>query len=149
MSPSNSIVCVQNDFRAYGTCGANSAPNFHRHYLQTDRKESPHDQRHLAVPSCVSKMISEPTVHSVLTVLLTSTDTNTISKQTISRFHKIHVTYKFHRVRLKYYPSLWYVRHKLRTYLASRLALSPNGPKRASTLPSSPRSTIGCVQKDF
>jgi hypothetical protein len=35
------------------------------------------------------------------------------------------------------------------TYLASRLALSLNGPKRASTCASSPWSTIGCVQNDF
>jgi hypothetical protein len=34
-------------------------------------------------------------------------------------------------------------------YLASRLALSPNRPKRASTRVSSPRSTIGCIQKDL
>jgi hypothetical protein len=34
-------------------------------------------------------------------------------------------------------------------YLASRLALSPNGPKRASTWASSPRSIIGCIQNNF
>jgi hypothetical protein len=35
------------------------------------------------------------------------------------------------------------------TYLVSRLALSQNGPKWASSWASSPRSTIGCVQKWF
>jgi hypothetical protein len=35
------------------------------------------------------------------------------------------------------------------TYFASRLALSPKGPKWASTWASSPWSTIGCVQNDF
>jgi hypothetical protein len=42
--------------------------------------------------------------------------------------------------------SLCYVRRKSCTYLASRLALSQNRPKRAST---PPRSSIGCVQNDF
>jgi hypothetical protein len=45
--------------------------------------------------------------------------------------------------------SLWYVRHKLCTYLSSRLALSPNRLNRASTWASSPRSTIRCVQNEF
>jgi hypothetical protein len=35
------------------------------------------------------------------------------------------------------------------TYLASRLALSPNRLKRAFTWVSSPLSTIGCVQNDL
>jgi hypothetical protein len=34
-------------------------------------------------------------------------------------------------------------------YLASRLALSPNRPKRASTWASAPRSTIRCIEKDL
>jgi hypothetical protein len=32
---------------------------------------------------------------------------------------------------------------------AQTVNLSPNGPKRPPTWASSPRSTIGCVQKDF
>jgi hypothetical protein len=44
---------------------------------------------------------------------------------------------------------LWYVWRKPCTYLASRLALSPNRPKWASTWVSSPRSTIRCIQNDF
>jgi hypothetical protein len=55
----------------------------------------------------------------------------------------------FHHVRLKWLPSLWYVWHKPCTYLVSRLALSPNRPKQASTWASSPRRTIGCIQNDF
>jgi hypothetical protein len=35
------------------------------------------------------------------------------------------------------------------TYLVSRLALSLNEPKQASTTTSSPRSTIGGIQNDF
>jgi hypothetical protein len=57
--------------------------------------------------------------------------------------------FEFHSVRPKQFLSLWYVRRKLCTYLASRLALSPNGPKWVSTWASSPRSTIGCIQNDF
>jgi len=30
-----------------------------------------------------------------------------------------------------------------------KIAISPNGPKRASTWPTSPRSTIGCIQTDL
>jgi hypothetical protein len=59
-------------------------------------------------------------------VHLSSTYTNTVSKWTEMRF-------EFHPVRLK------------QTYLASSLALSPNGPKWDSTWPTSPRSFIGCV----
>jgi hypothetical protein len=44
-----------------------------------------------------------------------------------------HVTYEFYRVRPKWFSSLWHVRRKLCTYLMSRLALSPNGPKWVST----------------
>jgi hypothetical protein len=42
-----------------------------------------------------------------------------------------HVTYEFHRVRPKLFMSLWYVQCKPCTYLASRLALSPNRPNQA------------------
>jgi hypothetical protein len=88
-------------------------------------------------------------VRLMQTMHLSCTDTNTISKWTKTRFHMTHATEEFHRVRLKRFLSLWYVRCKPCTYLVSRLALSPNGPNRASTLATSPRSTIGCVQNDF
>jgi hypothetical protein len=52
-------------------------------------------------------------------------------------------------VRLKQFLSLWYVWHKPFTYLAPTLTLSPNAPKRNSTWPTSPRSSIGCVQNNF
>ena len=44
-------MCVQNDFRAYGTFGANSAPILRQdlHYLQMDRNELPLEPRHLVV----------------------------------------------------------------------------------------------------
>jgi hypothetical protein len=52
------------------------------------------------------------------------------------RFDTTHVTYEFHRVRPKLFMSLYYVHCKPCTYLASRLALSPNGP---NTAPPDPR----------
>jgi hypothetical protein len=76
-------------------------------------------------------MISMPMVCSVQTVHLSCTDTNIVSKQTKTRFHTTHVSYEFHRVRPKLLMNLWYVPCKPCTYLASRVALSPNGPNRA------------------
>jgi hypothetical protein len=104
--------------------------------------------RHLGVLSGASKTISEPMVCLAQTMHRSFTDTNTIFKWTKIRFHMTHVTLDFHRVRPKWFLRLWFVRHKLCTYLASRLALSLNGPNRASTWALSPRSTIECVQND-
>ena len=100
-------------------------------YLQMDRNELPLEPRHLAVPLGASKTIYEPVVRLAQTVHLSCTYTNTVSKYTEMRFHMTHVTKEFHRVRPKRFPSLWHVRRKPCTYLASRLALSPNGLKRA------------------
>jgi hypothetical protein len=83
------------------------------------------------------------------TVHLSYTDTNTVSKWSKTRLHTAHVTLEFHRVRPKWFLSLCYVRRKSSNYVASRLALSPNGMKRAYIWASSPRSTIGCVQNDL
>ena len=58
---------------------------------------------------------------------------NTVSKHKEARIQMTHITLEFHRVRRKRFPSLWYVRRKPCTYLASRLALSLNRPKRACT----------------
>jgi hypothetical protein len=79
----------------------------------------------------VSKTISTPKVCSVQTVHLSCTDTNAVSKRTKTRFHMTHITYELHRVRQKLFMSLCYVQCKPCTYLASRLALSPNGPNKA------------------
>jgi hypothetical protein len=78
----STIRCVQNDFIAYGTFGANRAPILHRHqhYLQTDKSEIPYDPHHLGVPSVASEMIFEPIVHSVQTVHLSCVKISTISK---------------------------------------------------------------------
>ena len=45
--------------------------------------------------------------------------------------------------------SLWCIRRKPCTYLAPKLILSPNGPKRDSIWHPSSKSSIGCVQIDF
>jgi hypothetical protein len=75
-------------------------------------------------------------------VHLGCTNTNTVSKRTEIRF-------EFHPVRPKQFLSLWYVRRKPCTYLASRLLVSPNGMKEDSTWHTSPRSFIGCVWNNF
>jgi hypothetical protein len=62
---------------------------------------------------------------------LSCTDINIVSKWTKTRFHTTHVTYEFQRVHPKLFMTLLYVQCKLCTYLALRLALSPNGPNRA------------------
>ena len=113
------------------------------------RNDLPLEPRYLVVPSSASKMIYEPMVRPAQTMHLSCTDTNPASKRKEVRFHMTRVTYEFHRVHPKRLPSLWYVRCKPCTYLASRLALSPNGAKRASTRASSPSGTIGCVQNDL
>ena len=90
----SSIGCVQNDFEAYGTFGANRALILREdeHYLQIDRIELPLEFRHLEVPLGASKLISEPMVRLVQTVHLSCTRTNTVSKRTKTRFHMTHVT---------------------------------------------------------
>jgi hypothetical protein len=65
------------------------------------------------------------------------------------RFHINHITYEFHWVRVKRFLSLSYVRRKPCTYHASRLALSPNGPKRVSTWASSSSNSIGWNKNYF
>jgi hypothetical protein len=70
-------------------------------------------------------------VRSVQTIHLSCTNTNIIFKWTKTRFHTTVITYEFHQVRPKLFMSLRYVQCKPCTYLASRLALSPNKPNRA------------------
>jgi hypothetical protein len=83
------------------------------------------------------------------TVHLYCTKISTISKQTKMSFHLTLVTWEYHRVCPKWFMSLWYVWQKPCPYLAPTLIVSPNRPKRDSTWPTSPRSSIGCVQNDF
>jgi hypothetical protein len=93
-------------------------------------------------------MISMPVEYSVQTVHLSCAEINTIFRQTETSLHLTHVTLEYHRVCPKWFPSLWYVQRKLCTYHASRLILSPNGPKQASISPTSHKSSIGCAQND-
>jgi hypothetical protein len=114
-----------------------------------DRNETLHDSRHLWVPSGASKMISKLTVCSAQTVHLYWTETNTISKRTETSFHLSLVTQKHHSVHVKQFLSLWYDWCKPCTYHTPKLTLSPKGQKGDSIWPTSPRSSIGCVQNDF
>ena len=81
-------------FLAYGTSRAYHAPILHRHKhcLQMERREIPHDPRHVGVPSGASKMIYEPMVRSTQTVHLSSIDTNIISKWKEARVQMTYVT---------------------------------------------------------
>jgi hypothetical protein len=126
---------VQNDFRAYGTFGANRATILSQdlYYIQTDRNELLFEPRHLGVPSGASKTISEAMVHLAQTVHLSCTETNTVSKRTETSFHLSLVTHKYLQVHLKQFLSLWYVWRKPCTYHAPKLTLYPNVLKADST----------------
>jgi hypothetical protein len=80
------------------------------------------------------------------TVHLSCVKISTISKQTETSFHLSLVTYECHRVQPKQ-DSTWPKSPTI--YLVPTLTPSPNGLKWDSTRPKSPRSSIGCVQKDF
>jgi hypothetical protein len=94
MSPRSSTESVQKDLQAYETFGANYAPILCHdlQYLEMNQNELPREPRHLAVPSGVSKMISNPMVRLAQTMHLSYTDTNTVSKWTETRFDMTHVT---------------------------------------------------------
>jgi hypothetical protein len=98
MSPRSSIGCVQNDFKACGTFGANCVLILHQHfhYIQIDQSEHPLEPHHIGGPSGASKRISEPIVHLAQTVHLSCTDTINVTKWTEIRFHMSHVTKEFH-----------------------------------------------------
>jgi hypothetical protein len=89
----------------------------------------PLEPYHLVVRSSASKTISERMVHIAQTMHRSYTDTCTVSKRKEVRFHMTHVTLEFRKVRPKWFLILWYVWHKLCTYLTSKLALSPNRPR--------------------
>jgi hypothetical protein len=93
-----------------------------------DQNELPLDQRHIEVPSGVPKKITMPVVHLVQTVHLSCTEANTISKRTETSFHLTNVSYKYHRVCLKRFPCLWYIRRKPCTYLCADTNTNINGP---------------------
>jgi hypothetical protein len=108
-----------------------------------------HDPRHLGVPSGASKMISDPMVRLAETVHLSCIKISTTSKWTETSIHLSLITLQFYLFRLKQFLCLWYFWRKPSTYLLPTLTPSPNGPKQHSPWPTSPRSSIGCVQNDF
>ena len=88
-------------------------------------------------------------VRSMQTVQLSCIKISTISKQTKSSLHLSLFNYEYHRVRLKWFLSLWRIRSKLCTYLLPKLTLSLNEPKQDSIWHTSSRSYIRCVLIDF
>jgi hypothetical protein len=74
-SPRSSIGCVQNNFRACDTFGANRAPILQQdlHYLLTERNKHPLELGHPGGPSGSSNTISEPMVRLAQTVHLSCT----------------------------------------------------------------------------
>jgi hypothetical protein len=119
-------------FMTYGTFNANCAPIFCSTISKRTKQIStrPSSPRSTAG---ASKTIYEPMVRLTQTEHLSCTNANTVSKQIKTRFHMTHITKEFHRVPPILFPSLRYVRRKPCTNHASRVALSPNGPYRAST----------------
>jgi hypothetical protein len=128
-SPSSTIVCIQNDFWAYGTFGVSRAPILCQdsHHLQTDRNELPLERRHLGVPSSASKMISKPNVCLMQMVHLSCIrgDQNEIPHGAC------YVGVLSGASKMISEPMVRWA--QTCTYLAERLALSPNGPKSASS----------------
>jgi hypothetical protein len=114
-----------------------------------DQNEHPLDCCHLGVPFGAPKKIFMHVVHSMQTMLLSCAEINTFSKQSQTSFHLTHVTKEYCQVCPRWFMSLWYVLHQPCTYLVLRLTLSPNRLKRASTWPTSPRSSIRCIQNNF
>jgi hypothetical protein len=100
---------------------------------------------HWVRPTTISKRM----VRSLQTVHLSCVKISTISKQTETTIHLSHVTYEYHRVRTKWFKSLWYIWRKLCTHLALTLTRPLNWLKQDSTWPKSPRRSIGCVQQQF
>jgi hypothetical protein len=104
-----------------------------------DRNKLQLDIHYLGVSSGVPKAISMPMVHSVQTVHLSCVNIKTVSKRIEMSFRLIHVTYEYNQMSPKWFLSLYYVRRKPCTYVVSRLTLSPNRLKWASTWPTSPQ----------
>jgi hypothetical protein len=128
----------------------NHAPILHRvsTVSEKDQNKLPLEPRDLVVPSSVSKRIYEPMVRLVQTMNLSCTDTNTVSHRKQKRDSTWPTSPRGSIGCIqKWFPSLWFVRHKLCTYLASRLAISPNRPSFHWRLVS--KEYIGCIQNDL
>ena len=88
-------------------------------------------------------------VRSMRFVHLSCIKISTISKQSKLSFHLSTFTQEYHQVHPKWVLSLWCIRRKLCTYLAPKLTLSPNRPKRDSKWHMSSRSSIGVCPNQF
>jgi hypothetical protein len=150
-SPRSTIRCVQTNFWAYSTFGTNRAPILRRdwNYLQMAQGKFLIDPRRVGVTSVAPKMIYEPMVRSAQNVHLSCVEINTSPNRLKTIFLLIYATSEYHLVRSKWFQSIWYIWCKPCTYLALRLKLSPNEPRRVSTWPMSRRSNIGCAQNGF
>jgi hypothetical protein len=96
-----------------------------------------------------AKMISMLVVQSAQTVHLSCNEINTLQTDWNDLPLDLRHLGVASGVPKKRFQSLWYIWRKPCTYLALRLIWCPNRIKRASTWPTSPRSTIGCAWKDF
>ena len=83
------------------------------------------------------------------TVHLSCIKISTVFKQTEPNIHFSPFTYEYQQERPKWFLRLWCIRHKLCTYLAPKLTISPNRPKQNSICHTSSSSSIGCIQIDF
>ena len=88
-------------------------------------------------------------VCSMQTVHLSCIKISKISKHIELSFHLSPITQEYHRVHPKWFICLWCIRHKLCTYLAPKLTLSPNRPKRDFIWHISSRSSIGMRPNGF
>jgi hypothetical protein len=110
MSPSNSIVCVQNYFWACGTFSTNSAPILHQHKqcLQTDWNEIPHEPHDLGASSVHVKRFPSLLYVRHKPCTYGASSLSTISKWNETSIHLSLITKEYHRVHPKWFMSLWY-----------------------------------------
>jgi hypothetical protein len=128
MSPRSSIGCVQNDFCPNRTFDANSAPilNQDYHYLQTDRAFTWASSPRSTI-GCVQNDFHAYGTFDANRAPILRQDLHYLRKD----------------------EALTWASSSICTYVAPTLTLSPNGYRRDSTWPTSPRGSIGCVQNDF
>ena len=142
-SPRSTIWCIQNDFWAYGTFGANRAPILRQDYTisKMDRNELPLEPRHLGVPSGATKRISKSMVRLAPTVHLSYTNTNSLqTDRNLIPHDPHHLGVPFGASKTNFEPMVC---------STQTMHLSPSNTKLASTWASSRTSTIRCVQNDF
>jgi hypothetical protein len=107
-----------------------------------------HGPHHLGDPSSAPKIISEPMICSTQSVHLLCVKISSMSKHTESSFHLSLVTEEYHWMRPNWLLSLRYIRHKSCTYHALMLTVFKR-TQTDSKWPTSPWSSIGCVQNNF